>query len=117
MPCDSVVVVSVEMGSNVDSSLLFSALSRLKARPFRNAGDILFNLEGGASGRFDAKTKSLSLNLGRWGTRDATVNKIKAAYSYEVVMSSLRRVGGTARAEAASEDGRQVVHVRLAKGE
>lgn len=118
MPCDQTILVTVEMGANVDASLLFAALKRIKASPVRQTdGAISFKLAGSSFGRFDAKTKALSLNLGPWGTRDAAVNKIKAAYSYEVVMSSLRRTGGTARAEQASEDGRQVIHVRLAKGE
>lgn len=118
MPCNSVITVTVEMGMNVDTGLLHEALKKLSgAQPVIRLADGSLDFTHGKTGtvgRYDKTTKSLSLRMGPWGMKAPIINEIKAAYSYQVVMSALRRVGGAATTKVEGQS--QVVHVRLADG-
>lgn len=112
MPCNSEILVTVELGEDVDTGLLLAALRRVGAQPARHAsGEITFALQG-ARGTFRDKRLNLLVARGSAQEREA-VNQIKAAYSYEVVMSAVRRVGAAAQVDARQQN---VVHVRLAEG-
>ena len=110
MPCNSVITVTVEMGANVDSGLLVAGLKRIGAAPARQSdGSISFTVDG-ARGSYAKGKLSLALGYG-WATKDTIVNKVKASYAYESVMSAVRKMGGSSTVDARQDN---VIHVRLA---
>lgn len=110
MPCNSVITVTVELGANVDSSLLLAGLKRVGTAQRLDNGDLAATVDGHAV-KFSSTTRKLEMPGRRGVSYDETINKIKASYSYEVVMSSLRRVGASGLTSQ-NELG-TVVHVRM----
>jgi hypothetical protein len=111
VPCDSRITVTCNLGANVDTGLLLEALKKLKAAPVRQAdGSITFQLGETWKSTGTFKGGKLTLNLSGWARQDDLVNQVKQAYSYQVVMSALRKVGGSSSVDAKDPS---VIHVKL----
>jgi hypothetical protein len=115
MPCNSRITVTVEMGKHTDSGLLLDGLKTLGVAARDTNGDVLFKLKAnGLSGIFRSTTKRLEIPGQRGTSYEESINAIKAAYSYQVVMSSLRKIGASAM-PSVGELG-TVVNVKLQGG-